>query len=111
LKVRRTLVSLKNPSMGCRNHKNRNSAETLETLGPQIKISRNCTQRVSGGMLKEAIHSYAKIFPKVLVEGAETSKKGEGRTFSEILEGCTFLQLGGDDLLENLCNGSSRTLL
>jgi hypothetical protein len=97
--------------MGCKNPKNRNFAETLENLEPKIRISRNCTLRVSGGTLKEAVHSYVKISANVSVEGAETSEKMEGRTFSETLEGRTVLQLGGDDLLENLCNGSSRALL
>jgi hypothetical protein len=64
LKVRITLVSLKNPSMGCRNPKTEISAETL---GPKIKSSPICNLRVSGGALKEAIHSYAKIVPDVLV--------------------------------------------
>jgi hypothetical protein len=80
LKVRRTLVSLKNPSMSCINPKTEISAKTLETLGPKIKSSPICNLRVSGDVLKEAVHSYAKISPNVSVEGAETSKK-EGVPF------------------------------
>jgi hypothetical protein len=50
--------------MSCRNPKTeilQKIAETLETLGPKIKNSWNCNLRVSGGALKEVVHSYAKI--------------------------------------------------
>jgi hypothetical protein len=59
-KVRRTLLSCKNPSMSCRNPRDQNSAETL---GPKIKISSICNLRVVGGALKEAVHTYAKLGP------------------------------------------------
>jgi hypothetical protein len=60
--------------MSCKNPRGRNSAETLETLGPKIKMSSICNLRVTRGALKEAVHTYAKIRPNVQVEGAETSK-------------------------------------
>jgi hypothetical protein len=67
LKVRRTLVSLKNPSMIYRNPKTEISTETLETPGPKIKSSLICNLRVFEDALREAVHSYAKISPNVSV--------------------------------------------
>jgi hypothetical protein len=44
------------------------------------------------------------------MEGAKTSKKGEGCTFLETLKRCTFLQQGGDNLLEKLVQWSLHEL-
>ena len=88
--------------MSCKNPKSEFSAEnfkTLETLGPKIQNSRNCTLRVFGGVLKEAVHSYAIFSPNVSVEGAETTQKGEG---------CTDY-IKEDGLLQGLCNGSFKS--
>jgi hypothetical protein len=88
------VVSLKNPPMSCKNPKIEIFAESLETLGPKIKSSLICNLRVSGGALKDAIHSYAKFIPNVSVEGVETNKKGRDIPFSGNPRGSYFFATG-----------------
>jgi hypothetical protein len=108
LKVIRTLVSLKTPSVSCKNPKNeilQKNCGTLETLAPKIQNSRNCNLKVVGGALKEVLHSYAKFSPNISVEGAKTTQKGEGRTFSGNPGRVVQIVEKRTDVFESLCNG------
>jgi hypothetical protein len=75
LKDRRTLVSLRAPSMSCRNP-NTEISETLETLGPKSQNAWKCNLKIVGGALKEVVHSYALFSPNVQVTSVETPQRG-----------------------------------
>jgi hypothetical protein len=65
--------------MSCRNPNTEISAEiseTLKTLGPKFQNAQNFDLKLVGGVLKEAVHSYAKIIPNVQVLRVETEKGG-----------------------------------
>jgi hypothetical protein len=78
LKFRRTLVTLKAPSMSCRNPNSEISTEkceTLETLGPKTQNGQKCNLKVARGALKEVIHSYSIFSPNFQVLSVGTPKK------------------------------------
>jgi hypothetical protein len=81
LKYRRTLVSLRAPSMSCKNPNSEIYAEISETLGTKFQNVWNFTLRVFGGALEEAILSYAQISPNVQVLMVETPQKGGSYRF------------------------------
>jgi hypothetical protein len=57
-------------------------SETLETLGPKLQNAHNCSLRLVGGTLKEAIHTYALFSPNIQVPSVENSQKGRSYGFS-----------------------------
>jgi hypothetical protein len=62
--------------MSCINPNTEISAEISETLGSKIENDRNFILRVSGGVLEEAILSYAKNIPNIQLLRGETEKEG-----------------------------------
>jgi hypothetical protein len=63
--------------MNCRNPDTKISAEiseTLETLGTKFQNAWNFDLKLVGGVLKEVVHSYAKIIPNFQVLRVETEK-------------------------------------
>jgi hypothetical protein len=69
-------VRLRASSMSCRNPNSEISIEISETLAPKSQNARKWNLKLVGGVLKEAIHSYALFIPKFQVSSAETPQKG-----------------------------------
>jgi hypothetical protein len=71
--------------MSCRNPNFETSveiSETLETLGPKSQNAWKCNLKLVGGVLKEAVHSYALFSPNVQVPSAGTPQRGRSYTIS-----------------------------
>jgi hypothetical protein len=101
--------------MGCRNTILNFFAEisrTLESLGPKSQIDQNCSLRLVGGALREAVHTYSLFSPNIQVPSAENPQKSRPYGFSgNPRRAIGFLQKRERMVESCLCNGSLRPML